>query len=405
MRIAPTAAGIEAWLAAAPNAERHGDYRALRPERMRAFLARLPPPPAPCTVAGTKGKGSTTLFIAAALVAHGIPTTAFYSPHVRSVLERWQVDGRNADPQTIARLAERVDEEERASGLRLSWFERTFAIACLLAAERGGAFVCEVGIGGRLDATNALDAAVAVLTHISHDHRETLGPTLWHIAGEKLAISRPGRPLVIAPQSPAATLAIWHRLPPGRSVHWAVPGPDIPLAMRGAHQRENLGAALLAARLYRPGIDHARALSAIASAALPARGQRVGRVLVDGAHNGPSLAAALAVAAQEFPDGFTLVFGTGRDKEIDEMLAVIPGQLRVVRCGYSSPRARGPGDWPEAARRWPWYQTVRAALAALPGPLLIAGSFYLAGEALAALGEQAEEDDLAAQRGARVVQQ
>lgn len=399
MRIAPDEAAIRAWLERAPNAERSGDYRGLRVERMRAFLARLPSPPAPCTVAGTKGKGSTTRFIEAALVAHGIPTTAFYSPHVASVLERWHCDGAPAPAALVAEAAQRVQAEEDASGLRLTWFERTFAIACLLAAARGGAFVCEVGIGGRHDATNALDAAVAVLTHLSHDHRETLGPTLWHIAGEKLAISRPGRPLVIAPQSPAAALAIWHRLPPGRAVHWAVrPAAPFTLAMPGEHQQDNAATALLAARLYRPGLDPARAVAALAQASLPARGQRVGRAIVDGAHNGPSLAAALALAAAAFPEGFTLVLGTGRDKELDEMLAALPEGLPVVRCGYDSPRARGPGDWPPSARRWPWFPTVRAALAALRGPLLVAGSFYLAGEALAALGQQPEEGDLARQR-------
>ena len=392
-------AAIQAWLDAAPNAERTGDFRAIRPERMRAFLARLPVPPAPCTVAGTKGKGSTVRLIEAALNGNGISTVAFSSPHVVSVMERWRVDGADADAAVIAPLCRRVEAEEVAAGIRLSWFERTFAVACLLAHERQCAFVCEVGLGGRLDATNALDAAVAVLSQVSHDHREVLGPTTWHIAHEKLAISRPGRPLVIAPQEDATALAVWHRLPPGRAVHWVQrPARRFELALTGDHQQDNAATALLAARLYRPGIDLGLARAGMRHATLPGRCQLLGRAMIDGAHNGPSLRAAITVAATRFAPGWTLLLGTARDKEIDEMLAVIPTGLRVLRCGFASPRARGEGDWPPTARRWPWYPNASAALAATSGQVLVAGSLYLAGEALSALGQQAEECNLAAQR-------
>jgi dihydrofolate synthase/folylpolyglutamate synthase len=392
-------AAIQAWLDAAPNAERTGDFRAIRPERMRAFLARLPALPPPCTVAGTKGKGSTVRLIEAALNGNGIATVAFSSPHVVSVMERWRVDGADADPSVIAPLCRRVEAEERAAGIRLSWFERTFAVACLLAHARQCAFICEVGLGGRLDATNALDAAVAVLSQVSHDHREVLGPTTWHIAHEKLAISRPGRPLVIAPQEDATALAVWHRLPPGREVRWAQrPAQRFELALTGDHQQDNAATALLAARLYRPGLDLDRARTGMRHATLPGRCQLLGRAMIDGAHNGPSLRAAIAVATSRFNPGWTLVLGTARDKEIEEMLAVIPAGLRVLRCGFASPRARGEGDWPAAARRWTWHADIGTALAATPGEVLVAGSLYLAGEALSALSQQAKQRDLAAQR-------
>ena len=398
MPVPPTTAGIQGWLDTAPNSERSGDFRAIRPERMRAYLARLPAPPAPCTVAGTKGKGSTVRLIEAALVGNGQRVVAFSSPHVRTVLERWRVDGADAEAAVLAPLCDRVQAEEDASGLRLTWFERTFAVACLLARARDAAFICEVGLGGRLDATNALDAEVAVLTQVSHDHREVLGPTVWHIAGEKLAISRPGRPLLIAPQAPAAALAVWHRLPPGRAVSWiARPAEPFILALRGDHQQDNAATALAAAMLYRPGLDPERAREAMAAATLPGRCQVSGRLLIDGAHNGPSLAAALAVARQRFAEGFTVVLGTARDKEIAEMMAAIPAGVPVVRCGFASPRARGEADWPEEARRWPWFIDVRAALAATSGKICVVGSLYLAGEALA-LAEQPEQGDLALQR-------
>lgn len=392
MPATPSAAGIQAWLDAAPNAERSGDFRAIRPERMRAFLARLPAPPAPCTIAGTKGKGSTLRLIETALLADGAATVAFTSPHLVSVLERWRLDGVPAEPAAIAPLCDRVEAEEDASGLRLSWFERTFAIACLLAAARPqAAFLCEVGLGGRLDATNAIDAAVAVVTHLSHDHREVLGPTAWHIAGEKLGIARPGRPLVLAPQAPAAALALWHRAPPSSPQLWAQrPERPFDLALGGAHQQDNAATALAAARLLRPGLDEARARAGMAGARLAGRCQIIERdgrrIIVDGAHNGPSVAATMAVAQARLRPGWGVVLAAARDKEIDEILAAIPAGTPVVRCAYASARARGAPDWPAAALAWPWRDDAATALAVLPGDACVTGSLYLAGEALGALG-------------------
>jgi dihydrofolate synthase/folylpolyglutamate synthase len=387
--IPPTATGLTTWLDAAPNAERTGDFRAIRPERMRAFLAHLPQPPAPCTVAGTKGKGSTVRLIEAALRAHGLPTVTFTSPHVSSVCERWRVDGVPADPAVLAPLAEQIQDLEDRTHLRLSWFERTLAIAILLSHRHGGHLILEVGLGGRLDATNALDAGVAVLTHVSHDHRDVLGPTLWHIAREKLAIARPGRPLVIAPQTPAAALAIWHRTPGGADIRWVQRQP-FDLAMPGTHQHDNAATALATARLLHPALDEATARLGMRDARLAARCQLIEqagrRVLVDGAHNGPSVAATLACARTLLRPGWRVVLACARDKEIDEILAAIPAGTPVLRCGYASPRARGEADWPPAARTWPWLPDAATACAVEPGDLCVTGSLYLAGEALAALG-------------------
>ncbi|MEK7415439.1 MAG: hypothetical protein AAB263_19200 [Planctomycetota bacterium] len=392
MTIPPTVAGIQSWLDQAPNAERTGDFRAIRPERMRSFLAHLPTPPAPCTVAGTKGKGSTVRLIEAAIHAHGRATVSFTSPHVRTVMERWRNDGVNADPRVIAPLCDRVEAIEQTSGLRLSWFERTFAVACLLAESRPGcAFICEVGLGGRLDATNALDAAVAVITHLSHDHREILGPTVWHIAGEKLGVARPGRPLVIAPQSHVVTIALRHRILPTIPTVWVQRSvqPFI-LALTGQHQQDNAATALAAARVMHPGLDEATARAGMALTTLDARCQLIEhagrRLLIDGAHNGPSLGATLHVAHQLLRPGWTLVLGTAQDKEIAEMQAVIVPETPIVRCGFSSPRARGHNDWPQNMLQLPWFPNVSEALSATSGDVCVSGSFYLAGEALAVLG-------------------
>jgi dihydrofolate synthase/folylpolyglutamate synthase len=264
-------------------------------------------------------------------------------------------------------------------------------MAVVLAARRPQAvFLAEVGIGGRCDAVNALDARIAVVTHLSHDHRDVLGPTLDDIAYQKLGIARSDAPLVIARQSPAAEAAVARRLAAGDGSSWVLrPAPWTgTLGLRGQHQRENAATAAAVLELLVPGYDRGVVAQAWAVADLPARCQVVAQggrtLLIDGAHNGPSVAATLAVAQEVLRGGFTVVLGLARDKEAEEVLAAIPTGTPVVRCGYDSPRARGAEDWPDD--RTPWHASITSALG-LPGDLCITGSFYLAAEALAAVGQ------------------
>jgi dihydrofolate synthase/folylpolyglutamate synthase len=380
---------LTAWLDSAPNREASGDFAGMKLEPVRRVLERLPAPAAPCIVAGTKGKGSTVRLIEAALVAAGHPVIAFTSPHITSVLERWRIDGQMIEADLAWSLAQQVAAAESAAGIQLTWFERTFAMACLISASRPAAvFICEVGIGGRLDCVNALDARLAIITHLSHDHRALLGPTLHHIAHEKLAIARPGRPLLIAPQTPAGAMAVWRNLA-NADVRWIQP-PRTPvaLALAGAHQQDNAATALAAARLLVPGLDESAAHHGLAEATLAARCQLIadgGRsVLIDGAHNRESIAATLAVARDRLRPGFHVILGVASDKEIDEILSVIPPGLTVHRCGYASSRARQAADWPAPADRWSWSDRIGDAVTLVDGTadVCITGSFYLAGEAL-----------------------
>ena len=385
------------WLDAAPNRERTGDFLGMRLNALGAVLERLPRPPDPLTIAGTKGKGSTLALVEAALLAHGERTLAFSSPHVTSVLERWRMDGRSVPAKLAWKAGQMVQRvEDNLGGNLLTWYERAFALAVVLAGSAPDIrFLVEVGLGGRLDCANVLNAAVAVVTHLSHDHRDVLGPTLRHIAGEKLPIARPGRPLVIARQSPEADLAITTAIADGVAagavVHRPVPSP-FTLALAGAHQQDNAATALLAARLLRGDLDEGNARVAMAQVTLAARCQLIRhqgrRILIDGAHNGPSVAATLAVARDLLTPGFTVVLGLAQDKELAEIRAAIPGEIPLHRCAYASPRARRQDQWQDGASSLngtPWHDDIREALGAIPGDLCVTGSFYLAGEALSAL--------------------
>lgn len=390
-----TFADLENWLDQATNSERTGAFGGIRLERFKAFLRWLPPAPAPCIVGGTKGKGSTVRLIEAALRAGGEHTLAFTSPHVHHLSERWRLDGRPATDAELVPRAIVVAAVEARSGISLTYFERTAAIAVLLAADRPGCHLLwEVGLGGRLDCANALDCRLAVITHLSHDHRDVLGPTLWHIAGEKLPIARPGRPLLIAPQSAPAAEAIAARLPPDVPARWIAPAQEpFDLSLPGAHQQDNAATALAAAQVLVPSLDEAIARQGMAEARLAARCQVVShagrQLLIDGAHNGPSIAATLAVAQARLRPGWTLILGLAQDKEIAEIAAVLPAQLRILRCGYASTRARQAADWPDELQQAPWFARIAAALAEAPvGDICVTGSFYLAGEALAEVGAE-----------------
>jgi dihydrofolate synthase/folylpolyglutamate synthase len=385
--IAPTVAGIDAWLATAVNYEKSGDFRDMRLERLQSFLRLLPLPPAPCTVTGTKGKGSTVRMIECALNANGIKTVAFTSPHVLSVCERWRVDGEDADPATIAGLCGEIDALEKSSNLALTYFERGFVIACLLAIRHGGEFLCEVGLGGRLDCANTLDAAVLVMTHISRDHCAILGNSLSEIVREKIALARPVQQLVIAPQTPEARAAIVERLPPFAKPTWIERNRAFDLRLLGDHQQDNAATALAAVKLLRPDLSDDKICAGMKQAQLIARCQLVERdgrrLLIDGAHNGPSIAATVAVAHEQLRPGWRLLLGVAKDKEIDEIISALPRKVNISRVSYVSPRARKQADWPSAAQNWPWFATVAEAVAAQPQcDLCITGSFYLASEAL-----------------------
>ena len=267
-------------------------------------------------------------------------------------------------------------------------------MACVIAAEAAAEvatentnvfFLVEVGLGGRLDCANALDTRLAICTHLSRDHCHVLGNTVRQIAVEKLAIARPDAPLFIGPQNEVGHDAAVYTEVICREKR-LISSDELPasctLAMSGDHQRENAATAFCAAQILLPDTDPHQFLTGISTATLVARSQRVRTdhfdLLIDGAHNGPSIAATVAVAASELPSGYSVILGLAQDKEFDEILPHLR-DLPVITCGYYGPRARGANDWPGAPTSWQHVAGIKEALELLraehaqsgagPGPI------------------------------------
>ncbi len=217
-------------------------------------LGLLPWAPPTVIVGGTNGKGSTTAFLTALGCAAGLRTGTYNSPHLQRYNERVSVDGEPVDDATLVEAFERI--EAARDGVPLTFFEYgTLAALLAFRAQGCGFVVLEVGLGGRLDATNIVDADVAVLCSVGLDHTDWLGPTREHIGREKSGIFRAGRPVVLGsadmPQSVGEALAslgceaLW----PGRDFHIEPIAPTAP-AGQGRWRWRGSGASLAGLTLH-----------------------------------------------------------------------------------------------------------------------------------------------------------
>ena len=318
-------------------------------------------------VAGTNGKGSTCAMIESALRAANLRTGLFTSPHLAEPTERIRIDGR---PISADRFAQAFDRVHAASTLddHTTYFETVTAMALLVfAEERVDMVVLEVGLGGRLDATNVVSPDLSVITPVDFDHEAFLGKSLESIAGEKAGILKPGVPAVFARQRPEAARVLDQRaaelsIPVARTADWSVRDLDIdprgsrfrltggrelrltcPLA--GEHQVENAVTAAVA--LARLGIGDSAIESGIARARWPGRLERVSErpeIILDGAHN-PAGARALAAYIDRFyaHRRVRLIYGAMRDKAIDEISGVLfPRARQVIVTAPQQARALSP---------------------------------------------------------------
>ncbi len=395
-------------------------------DRVRRLLRALGDPqdrlPPVVHVAGTNGKGSTLAMLRAGIEAAGRRVHAYTSPHLVRFHERIRVAGELISESDLAAV---LDECEAANcGAPITYFEIT-TCAALLAFSRVAAdfTLLEVGLGGRLDATNVVARpALTIITPVSHDHEQFLGETLAEIAAEKAGILRRGVPCVVGPQPEAVMEVIEERaarlgvplLAQGQSWHvWQERGRlvfqdesglvDLPLpGLPGAHQLENAGAAVAALRHL--GFDEAACEAAVTRAQWPARMQRLRRgalveaapdaeLWLDGGHN-PAAGRALAAHLATLPKRPThLVCGMLRTKDVagylrplagvaDGLTAVsIPGEVSTLPAEETAAVAASVGL--AAATAGSVREAVLRIAADEPrARVLICGSLYLAGAVL-----------------------
>jgi dihydrofolate synthase/folylpolyglutamate synthase len=408
-------------------------YEDVKLARMRALLDRLGAPEAglrSVLIAGTKGKGSTAAMLAEILRAAGLRAGLAVKPHLIDYRERIQVDGGMVSRAEVVRLVRLVQPAIEA-GRADSWGPATYVEATVAMAilafrrARVDVAVIEVGIGGRLDATNTTDPAVSVITPISYDHMELLGHTLAEIAREKAGIIRPGRPVVSAPQEPEAQAVLDDAVRAagsplvlvGRDVAYEVVRSsldgvearirgrrgtyDVHIPLLGRHQAVNAAAAAAAAEALLPAGPEPEAVRrGIAAVRWPARVELIARhpyTIVDAGHN-PASMAALRATLQELLGGRRLVavFGMLATKDYHAVTALLaPLAAAVVTTTPDNPHALTAADLAAEVRRYtPHVEAVddsREAVARarrLAGPddvLLVTGSFYFVGAARAQL--------------------
>lgn len=367
-------------------------------DRITRLLDRLGRPqdalPPVFHVAGTNGKGSTCAFLRAALEASGRSVHLFTSPHLVRFNERIRIAGRLIDDEALAELLAEV--LDAGDGIEASFFEVTTAVAFLAFARTpADAAVIEVGLGGRLDATNVIEQPlVCGIAAIGIDHQQFLGMSLAEIAGEKAGIAKGGVPLVVLAQPGDAEEAILRVAEDrGAPVHlegrdWAI-DPTLRSSLLGEHQVRNANLAWQMIRAQdRLPIGRASFLSGLTSARWPARFQELaaGRLTggtetwLDGAHNVEAAKALAALLADHGPKH--IILGILANKDADAIVEVLaPHALSLTFVPVPDHAHHDPA---ELAQRLGGRtaHSLGNALADLPAPRLIAGSLYLAGEAL-----------------------
>lgn len=375
-------------------------------------------------VAGTNGKTSTTRFASLLCVAHGLTTGTCISPHLQRVEERYAINGVFS---TDEEFAQAITDVAAFADLRpeipYSYFELVTAGAFALFADQAvDTAVFEVGLGGRLDASNVIDAEVCVVTSVGLDHVEYLGSDLAGIAREKAAIAGPQSVLVSGPMPDEARhvmverareLGIHHRaagadfdvLDAERGLGgWLTTFrgaetdyPDVFVPLHGRHQLTNLAMAIAAVEaLFGRALDTDSVRDAAAASTMPGRMEVVSRgplVMLDGAHNQQGIDVLVSALREEFPTTrWHLVFGAMGDKDVAGMLgsigplldsvvatavdysrAIPPTELAGIATGVVDVPVLVAGDVSSAVE-------MARAEAGPDGAVLVCGSLYLVGE-------------------------
>ncbi|HEY7211202.1 MAG TPA: folylpolyglutamate synthase/dihydrofolate synthase family protein [Bryobacteraceae bacterium] len=388
-------------------------------DRMRILLEALGHPEQDqqfVHVAGTNGKGSTCAMIASIVQQAGKRTGLYTSPHLVEPTERIQIDGKPVSTDQFASAYETVHAaaekllQDGAIEAHPSYFETVTAMGLLVFRKRAEISVIEVGLGGRLDATNVIVPRLSVITPVSYDHEAYLGNTLDLIAGEKAGILKPGVPVVVAAQEVTAENVISTRagelgcplIRPdfGKlqvlearddGSRFRYEGAEYECLLPGRHQIGNAVCAILACRELQ--IEGRAIAEGLRQARWPGRLERVSHdpdFVLDGAHN-PAGAAALAAYIREFCPGreVWMVYGAMRDKAIEEVTEqLFPLAKRLILTVPDFPRALRAEAILEvtphlnAGLTENVPQAIELARKAPPGAIVFfTGSLYLVGEA------------------------
>jgi dihydrofolate synthase/folylpolyglutamate synthase len=367
------------------------EYRSIRYDlrNMRALTAALGNPQTvfkSALIAGTNGKGSVARLLSSTMPGAGLYT----SPHLVRLNERIRIGDNEISDKDLKDTFEAVKHAAATAKDLLyppTYFEMITAMAFLYFRGRVKFAVLEVGLGGRLDATNVVEQEVSVITSIGLDHQEFLGNTLEAIAAEKAGIIKTAEPVIVGP---SADLPVIREKAGTRLIRSADLEfdryPDLRPRLPGRHQLENIAVAISAAECL--DIDRAAIVHGVNTATWPGRLERIGRFLLDGAHN-VHAARALADFLKEFhPDGVWIIFGAMADKQYEEMIDIL--KPHAEQFIFTKPQGRRAKDAAELQALVPGsvaQADVGGAIsyarehAPAGTTILICGSLYLIGEA------------------------
>src|SRR5947207_14591181 len=346
-------------------------------------------------VAGTNGKGSTSSMIASILRESGRRVGLYTSPHLVDIRERWLIDGAMIDPALLDASIEKLRVASDRSGITPTYFEALTIVAFIaFARAKCDIAVLEVGMGGRLDATNVVHPIASVITPIGINHTEYLGHTIRKIAAEKAGVIHRGS-VVLTSNDDDRVLAVLHRRAQkfGNVFRIVAGGHDTPLA--GHFQRRNAALAVATARALligeeaiERGVARTRWRGRLEH--LRARGKDV---WIDGAHNAHG-ARAVAPFIETLPRPRVLVFGIMSDKNVGEVESVLyPLFDEIIATEPFPPRSTSAtvlASVPNAVAEPDPERAFECALASAAPAIFVGGSLYLAGAAIAFFDKIAE---------------
>jgi dihydrofolate synthase/folylpolyglutamate synthase len=395
-----------AWLDALQNS-------GIRPGlgRMRALLRTLGHPERAypsIIVAGTNGKGSTSATLASILNAAGYRTALYTSPHLVDIRERWMIGGAMIEPELLERSIELLRAAAERVGITPTYFEALTLIAFIAFREAAAdVAVLEVGMGGRLDATNVVRPIAALITPVGIDHTEYLGTTLRKIAAEKAGVIHRGAIVLTSNDDPQVLRVIRNRAAKfGNPFHVVTDGHRTPL--RGAFQERNVGLAVRAAQELRPllpKITESAIERGVAETQWRGRLEHVAlagkHIWIDGCHNAHAAEAIAPYIAAHVAPPRLLVFGIMGDKDVERVTATLfPLFQSVITTEPYPPRSKSAAELAQIAAKMglaateepdPRHALGRALVASEPS-IVVAGSLYLAGAAIQFLEEQKQQE-------------